>query len=333
MKNKKRRKGKVIAKPNRQYKDSVFVDIFSRDEITRRKGVISLYNALHEGEKLDEDAKIEFLHLKNVIYRKLRNDVSFIANGRIIVLIEHQSTINKNMALRMLLYVVAIYELLSNVEDRYSYNLVKIPTPEFYVIYNGSQKYPARIKLRLSKSFIKRAKNISLELVVKVININHPENKDFLEKCELLKDYKTFVDKVRELVAEVGVAGYDKAIKYCLENNILPEYLPRNIREAVNMLQVEYDHDTEMKVLGKEMLERGIKRGRAEGRMEGRAEGRKRGRMEGRAEGIEEGFQQGSYNTAINNAKEMLDLDLPIDTIMKVTKLKKDEVLRLMKNK
>ena len=134
-----------------------------------------------------------------------------------------------------------------------------------------------------------------------------------MEKCELLKDYKTFVDKVRELVAEVGVEGYDKAIKYCLENNILPQYLPRNIREAVNMLQVEYDHDTEMKVLGKEMLERGIKRGRAEG--------------------IEEGFQQGSYNNAINNAKEMLDLDLPIDTIMKVTKLKKDEVLRLMKNK
>ena len=124
-----------------------------------------------------------------------------------------------------------------------------------------------------------------------------------MEKCELLKDYKIFVDKVRELVAEVGVEGYDKAIKYCLENNILPEYLPRNIREAVNMLQVEYDHDTEMKVLGREMLERGIKRG----------------------------FQQGSYNTAINNAKEMLDLKLPIDTIIKVTKLKKDEVLRLMK--
>ena len=126
-----------------------------------------------------------------------------------------------------------------------------------------------------------------------------------MEKCELLKDYKTFVDKVRELVAEVGVAGYDKAIKYCLENNILPEYLPRNIREAVNMLQVEYDHDTEMKVLGREMLERGIKRG----------------------------VQQGYYDATINNAKEMLDLKLPIDTIMKVTKLKKDEVLRLMKNK
>ena len=96
-----------------------------------------------------------------------------------------------------------------------------------------------------------------------------------MEKCELLKDYKIFVDKVRELVAEVGVEGYDKAIKYCLENNILSEYLPRNIREAVNMLQVEYDHDTEMKVLGKEMLERGIKRGR----------------MEGRADGIEEGME------------------------------------------
>jgi len=31
-----------------------------------------------------------------------------------------------------------------------------------------------------------------LELIVKVININHPDNKNFLEKCSILKDYREF---------------------------------------------------------------------------------------------------------------------------------------------
>jgi len=33
-----------------------------------------------------------------------------------------------------------------------------------------------------------------LELIVKVININHPDNKNFLEKCSILKGYKKFGD-------------------------------------------------------------------------------------------------------------------------------------------
>gem|GEM_PF-2234040 len=102
------RRGKP--KPNRQYKDSVFVSLFSRDKKTRRPASISLYNALHE-EKISDDEKIEFIELKDVLYHKEKNDVSFMVAGKIIVLVEHQSTVNENMPLRFLLYIAAIYQL------------------------------------------------------------------------------------------------------------------------------------------------------------------------------------------------------------------------------
>ena len=178
-------------KKNRQFKDSVFVCLFSRDEKTRQQATISLYNALHE-EKIEDDAKIEFIELENVLYHKEKNDVSFMVNGKIIVLVEHQSTINENMPLRFLLYIVAIYQLILDVASRYKERLVKIPKPEFYVIYNGTKKCPAIEEQRLSQAFIECGAEPPLELIVKVININHPDNKDFLEKCELLKGYKEF---------------------------------------------------------------------------------------------------------------------------------------------
>jgi len=52
------KKGKP--KKNRQFKDSVFVSLFSRDKKTSRPAVISFYNALHD-EKISDDAQIKFI--------------------------------------------------------------------------------------------------------------------------------------------------------------------------------------------------------------------------------------------------------------------------------
>ncbi len=68
----------------------------------------------------------------------------------------------------------------------------EIPKPEFYVIYNGTKERPAVEELRLSDAFMDCGAVAPLELIAKVININHPENNEFLEKCELLKGYKEF---------------------------------------------------------------------------------------------------------------------------------------------
>ena len=243
-------------KKNRQFKDSVFVSLFSRDEKTRRPASISLYNALHE-EKISDDAEIKFIELKNVLYHKEKNDVSFIVDDKIIVLVEHQSTVNENMPLRFLLYIAAIYQLILDVSSRYKERLFKIPKPEFYVVYNGRKNRPAIEELRLSKAFMECGAEAPLELIVKVININHPDNKAFLEKCELLKGYKEFGDVMSDFIDRYGDKGYDLGIAYCIEHGILADYLQRNIKEVLNMLKAKYSYKDEIRVLTQEAREEG----------------------------------------------------------------------------
>ena len=80
---------------NRKYKDSVFVDLFSEDE-KAKENFLSLYNALH-GTHLPLSSPVENIRLDNVMYMNIINDVSCLVDGKIIVLAEHQSTINENM--------------------------------------------------------------------------------------------------------------------------------------------------------------------------------------------------------------------------------------------
>jgi hypothetical protein len=44
------------------------------------------------------------------------NDISFEIGDKLVVLIEHQSTINPNMPLRLLLYIGRVYEKILGVE-------------------------------------------------------------------------------------------------------------------------------------------------------------------------------------------------------------------------
>jgi hypothetical protein len=47
------------------------------------------------------------------------------------------STINPNMALRLLMYIARIYEKLIENKNIYSGKPIKLPRPEFFVLYNG----------------------------------------------------------------------------------------------------------------------------------------------------------------------------------------------------
>ena len=97
----------------RNYKDSVFVDLFAHD-ISAKENFISLYNALH-GTNLDvATTEIQPVMLEKVLYMKYYNDVAMLIDGKIVVMIEHQSTINENMPFRFLEYIARIYEKIVN---------------------------------------------------------------------------------------------------------------------------------------------------------------------------------------------------------------------------
>jgi hypothetical protein len=117
---------------NTKYKDSVFSLLFSDTDLLRE-----LYCAL-EDVTLPPDVPVTLNTLKNALFMGVINDVSFEIGGKLVVLVEHQSTINPNMALRLLLYIAHVYEGTVKNKTLYSGKRLKIPRPEFFVLYNGT---------------------------------------------------------------------------------------------------------------------------------------------------------------------------------------------------
>ncbi|NLG05729.1 MAG: hypothetical protein GX567_18180, partial [Clostridia bacterium] len=62
-------------KENREYKNSVFVDLFYEDEKADEND-IALYNALHD-VPLPEGTCIKRFRVDDVLYMNFKNDVSF----------------------------------------------------------------------------------------------------------------------------------------------------------------------------------------------------------------------------------------------------------------
>ena len=243
-----------MEKENREHKDSVFVDLFYQDE-TAKKNLLSLYNALHDTNYEDETI-IRKVKIDDVLYKNFKNDISCEVNGLVLVFGEHQSTINRNMPLRCLMYVGRAYEQLVDSKARYRTTLVKIPTPEFYVFYNGEKEQPLEQVLTLSDAFMNPVGENSVELKVKVININSDKAHEVLDKCGILKEYSQFISTVRKYSDEEG--AIKKAIKECIEKGILADYLKRKGSEVENMLIAEYSYEEDMQVKLQEGIWQGI---------------------------------------------------------------------------
>ena len=249
-----------MEKEKREHKDSLFVDLFYQDE-TAKKNLLSLYNALHDTNYEDETI-IRKVKIDDVLYKNFKNDISCEVNGLVLVFGEHQSTINRNMPLRCLMYVGRAYEQLVDSKARYRTTLVKIPTPEFYVFYNGEKEQPLEQVLTLSDAFMNPVGENSVELKVKVININSDKAHGILDKCGILREYSQFISMVRKYSEEES--AIKKAIKECIEKGILADYLKRKGSEVENMLIAEYSYEEDIQVKQEEARQEGIWQGRRE---------------------------------------------------------------------
>ncbi|GHT72106.1 hypothetical protein FACS1894110_26350 [Spirochaetia bacterium] len=250
-----------MANTNRNYKDSVFSLLFNDPQALRE-----LYSALEE-VPLPPDAKITVNTLSDALFMGQLNDLSFMVDKRLIILVEHQSTINPNMALRLLLYIARVYE--KEIADRKIYTVKKIalPRPEFFVLYNGTADYPDEAVIRLSDSFVDtsalglpQSDAPTLELAARVININQGRNEAKVRRCKLLSEYSAFIAKVRELMQQGAdrEEAMKQAIKYCREHDILKEFLEKHSTEVFNMVLTGWDFDVAKQVWYEDGREQGI---------------------------------------------------------------------------
>lgn len=240
---------------NRKYKDTVFRKLFSD-----RKNLLSLYNAINGTAYMDA-SQPEIVTLDNAIYMGMKNDLAFIINTNLF-LYEHQSTYNPNMPLRDLFYISGEYQKLVDLKSLYTSTRLRIPTPNFIVFYNGTEKNEDRWVEYLSESYENMSGEPNLELKVIILNINVGHNKKLMEECQTLREYAQYVAKVRRYSEEMELnMAVECAVSESIQEGILKEFLQKNRAEVIAMSIFEYNEEEEKRKLRKAEYEAGMAEG------------------------------------------------------------------------
>jgi predicted transposase/invertase (TIGR01784 family) len=221
--------------------------------------------------KLDLNAEDLVLFDLNTEYtsRKRRNDVSFITrDNRLIILVEHQSTISANIAFKLLLYYFELIQLWVKQNKIDIHARVAIPTlpmPEFYVVYNGKEK----LKDNFS-SFELKHSNINISVQVAIIDISFDSLKE-TEASNALAGYSYFYKKFEEYTLQ-GINrdnAFMKSREDCIKAGYLKGFIEKE--DLIVMYSDILDYDAQL-------------------RSEGREEGREALRGETAIEMLKEGF-------------------------------------------
>ena len=221
----------------KDYKDRLFRMIFND-----REKLLELYNAMN-GSDYKDASELQVVTLENAIYLSMKNDVAYVLHDELF-LYEQQSTKNANMPLRCLFYASDTYSVLVKDKNIYGTKMLPLPSPTFVVFYNGKQKMDEESELRLSDAFVKKQENPNLEVIVKVKNINMGNSQELFEKCRPMRDYMIFVDKVRRYSQEQTLEdAVEQAIRECMEEDVMADFLKRNRAEVVKMCLYEYDEE------------------------------------------------------------------------------------------
>ena len=245
---------------NREVKDSAFTAYFKEPE-----NACQLYAALGEEEVSPED--ITYVTLEGVLFIVRKNDMAFTVKNRVLVISEHQSTINENMPLRHLIYLGRTLEKLIDERSMYRQKRIGIPTPEFYVFYNGNDPFPVEKIMHISDAYLERRGHFMLELEVKVININLTSGHKLLEQCRPMYEYSWLIQRIKDYLAQKWDrdSAIIQAVKDCREKGILVDFVQKYGSEAVNMLYTQFNMEDAKEVWQEEAYNEGLEDGRAEG--------------------------------------------------------------------
>lgn len=254
--------GKMQRVSNREVKSSAFTAFFSEP-----RNAAQLFAALEGQEVSEED--ITYTTLEGVLFIARKNDMAFTAKNKVLVISEHQSTINYNMPLRSIIYYGRTMEKLVEPRSLYKEKRIPIPTPEFYVFYNGDAPFPAESFMKLSDAYIEKKEAPMLELTVKVININLPVNHKLLELCRPLYEYSWFIWRIKGYMSQEKNPdkAVAQAIRDCMKEGLMVDFVREHGSEAVNMIFTQWNFEDAMEVRYEEGFEDGFEDGAEKGSM------------------------------------------------------------------
>ena len=205
-----------------QHRDTVFSDLFSD-----KKWLLQLYCALHpeDGEVTEDD--IANVTAKNILIRDLYNDLGFTVRGKLLLLVEAQSTWTVNVVLRMFLYLAEIWGeyIKATAQNIYSTKKVVLPATECYVVFTGDRKdKPSVISLfdeflapltQSPPSLSLSADERMLDLKVSAIFASEADSRsegcecggESAESMDILQQYIAFSGVMRQAVCPKGADG------------------------------------------------------------------------------------------------------------------------------
>ena len=224
----------VMAK--RTAKNSVFLDLFQN-----KSYLLKLYKTLHPEDTTATEDSLTDVTITNVLTDNLYNDLGFIVNNKLMILVEAQSTWTVNILVRILLYLAQSYHeyFQRTSQDYYKSKKVKMPKPELYVIFTGN-KGRKPDKISLSKEFFEGA-DIDIEVKAKVIYESDTD--------DIINQYIIFCKVFNEQIKEHGMTKHavTETIRICKDRNVLREYLAQREKEIVTIMMSLFDEEQIMK--------------------------------------------------------------------------------------
>ncbi len=225
-----KRTQEVMAK--RTAKNSVFLDLFQN-----KSYLLRLYKTLHPEDTTATEDSLTDVTIENVLTDNLYNDLGFIVNNKLMILIEAQSTWTMNILIRILLYLAQSYHeyFQRTSQNYYKSKKVKMPKPELYVIFTGN-KGEKPDKISLSKEFFEGA-NIDIEVRAKVIyeSDNDDNINQYIIFCKVFNEQTRQHGMTRTAVTET--------IRICKNRNVLKEYLLNREKEVVTIMMSLFDEE------------------------------------------------------------------------------------------
>ena len=179
--------------------------------------------------------------IENVLTDNLYNDLGFIVNNKLMILVEAQSTWTMNILVRVLLYLAQSYHkyFQRTSQNYYKSRKVKMPRPELYVIFTGN-KGRKPDKISLSQEFFEGA-DIDIEVKAKVIYES--------DKGDIINQYIIFCKVFNEQTKLHGMTqkAVTETIRICKDRNVLREYLLDREKEVVTIMMSLFDEEQIMK--------------------------------------------------------------------------------------
>ena len=229
--------------PKRKIKDSVFTNLFQD-----KKYLLRLYKALHPEDSGVTEDDIKDVTIKHILVDADYNDLGFSVGGRLVILVESQSSWTLNIIIRALMYLIQTYHdyFKRTRQNLYGSKKVNMPKPEMYVIFTGEKPENPPDIISLSRDFFSGEK-MAIDAEVRVLYQEDESNiiGEYIIFCKVYNEQRKKYGQTKEAVLET--------IRICKDRNVLKEYLESREKEVVDIMMTLFDDEQVLEAYAKDI--------------------------------------------------------------------------------